>query len=72
MMDAETKLAMIRDICRHPGSWAWTGRQMAEAINRVITGNQPIPYTLSELDHPIPYEVVHDAVYEEMDDDQRA
>lgn len=70
-MNADEKLTMIADLCRHPGSFHWTGRQMANAINRVLE-DTPIEYSLSELDMPIPYELVqtvHDAVYEGSDDD---
>lgn len=71
-MNADDKLTMIGDICRHPGAFHWSGRQMAKAIERVIREEEPIPYSLSDLDKPINYELVqtvHDAVYEEVADD---
>jgi len=52
MSDAE-KLSMIRAMCQHPGSFHWTGQDMARAITRII--DQPIPYRLSVVDEPIPY-----------------
>lgn len=61
-MDAETKLAMIRDMCRHPVVCRWSGQDVADAITRLIN-EEPIHYELSELDHPVPYELVADAVY---------
>jgi hypothetical protein len=64
---AEEKLAMIRDMCQHPGSYHWSGQEMAAAITRVINGEKPIPYRLSDADEPIPYTLVHDAVYEEIE-----
>ena len=68
MLTADQKLSKINDLCRHPGSFHWSGRQMADAIMRVIADkNQPIPYDLSDEDRPIPYELAHDAVYEEID-----
>lgn len=67
LSDAE-KLTKIGDICRHPGAFHWTGRQMANAISRVIDGEEPIPYLLPDDDMPIPYELAHDAVYEEVED----
>lgn len=65
-MNADQKLAKIRDICRHPGAFHWTGQQMAKTILNVMDSDEPIPYSLSDLDHPIPYELSHDAVYEEV------
>lgn len=65
MLTAEQKLAQIGDLCRHPGSFHWTGREMADAILRLL---EPIPYELSDEDKPIPYELAHDAVYEELTD----
>ena len=66
MSDAD-KLNKIADLCRHPGSYHWTGRQMGDLITRIINDDAPIPYSLSDLDHPIPYELAHDAVYEEIE-----
>lgn len=66
MTDAE-KLAAIADICRHPGAFHWSGQQMASVITKVIDGEQPIPYALSTLDEPIPYELSHDAVWEDLE-----
>ena len=68
MLTADQKLAQIGDMCRHPGAFHWTGLQMASAILRLIRDNEPIPYDLSECDKPIPYELAHDAVYEELTD----
>lgn len=65
-MTPEQKLTKIRDICNHPGAFHWSGNQMANAIRNVIDDSEPIPYALSDLDHPIPYELAHDAVYEEL------
>ena len=70
-MTADEKLAMIADMCSHPGAFHWSGRQMADAIRKIINEDEPISYTLSDLDHPIPYsivEFVHDAVSEEVED----
>lgn len=67
-MNVNDKLEMIRDICRHPGSFHWTGRQMAKAISNVIEDEEPIAFILSDIDRPIPFEVVHDAVYEGIDE----
>ena len=66
MTDAD-RIAMIRNICHHPGSFHWSGRQMADAIMKVLDQDKPIPYALSDLDHPVPYELAHDAVFEELD-----
>lgn len=68
MLSPEDKLARIGDMCRHPGAFHWTGRQMANAIRKVIDDELPICFELSELDHPIPYELVHDAVSEELEE----
>lgn len=68
-MNAEQKLVMIGDLCRHPGAFHWSGRQMADAIRRILARDEPIGFDLSDLDRPIPYELVHDAVSEEVDDD---
>lgn len=62
MTDAQ-KLTKIRDMCRHPGAFHWTGLQMATAIINVINDEQPIDYVLSETDEPIKYELAHDAVF---------
>lgn len=71
MLSNDQKLSKIRDICNHPGSFHWSGKQMATAIRNVIDDDaEPIPYTLSDLDHPIPYEIVHDAVYDEIAEDE--
>lgn len=67
MTDAQ-KIAMIRDICNHPGSFHWTGLDVANAIKRVIDDEKPIDFTLSQIDMPIPYELVHDAVAEEIEE----
>lgn len=67
-MTADQKLQMIRDMCRHPGVFGWTGSDMARAINRILDDSEPIPYSLSDLDRPIPYELAHDAVYEEIEE----
>lgn len=68
-MNANEKLDMIRDMCSHPGAFHWSGRQMADAIRKVINEDEPIAYALSDLDHPVPYELVHDAVSEEVEDE---
>lgn len=65
-MDAETKLSMIRDMCRHPGTHHWSGRDVADAITKILDDN-PIAYRLADLDHPIPYELVHDYCHQEDD-----
>ena len=62
MTDAQ-KLVKIRDMCNHPGSFHWTGFQMAAAIIKIINDNQPIDYTLSDIDEPLHYELAHDAVF---------
>lgn len=67
-MTADEKLRMIREICKHPGAFHWSGREMANTISRVIDENAPIPFTLSEIDEPIHYELAHDAVAEEFED----
>lgn len=67
-MTAEQKLAMIRDMCRHPGSFGWSGRDMARAITRILDEDEPVPYVLSDEDEPIRYALVHDAVYEEIEE----
>lgn len=69
MLTDAQKLTMIADICRHPGAFHWNGRQIAWAIQRVLECEEPIPYELSDLDKPIPYELAHDAVYEELVDE---
>lgn len=68
MLTDSQKLTMIRSICDHPDAFHWTGRQMADAITRVIIGNETIQYALSDEDAPIPYELAHDAVYEDSED----
>lgn len=63
MLNDREKLASIRDLCRHPGSFHWNGRQMADAITRIIDSGAEV-----DADAPIPYELAHDAVYEEIED----
>lgn len=63
-MNAEEKLKMIRDVCRHPGSFHWSGREMADLIAGIVDDADPIPYRLSDADEPIRYELIHDAIYE--------
>lgn len=70
MLTNEQKLTAIANLCRHPGSFHWSGRQMATAIQNVLDDGEPIPYTLSDVDKPIPYELAHDAVYEELAPDE--
>lgn len=67
MTDKE-KLTMIRNICDHPGAFHWSGIDMAHAIKNVLDGSRPIEYKLSNIDEPIPYELIHDAVAEEVED----
>lgn len=70
MTDTE-KLTMIRNICDHPGSFHWTGAEMAKAIKNVLQDDRPIDYWLSDADEPIGYELIdliHDAVAEEVED----
>lgn len=62
------KLTMIRNLCDHPGAFHWSGRDMAKAIRNVLDDNQPIDYRLSDVDEPIRYELIHDAVAEEVED----
>lgn len=68
-MTTEEKLRLIRDMCDHPGSYHWKGRDLARVIRRVIDTDEPIPFTLSDIDQPIQFELVHDAVYEGVDSD---
>lgn len=68
-MNADTKIAMIHDMCRHPGAHHWKHEDLARAILRIIDNDEPISFSLSDLDHPIPYELVHDAVAEEQEDE---
>ena len=68
MLNAEQKLALIADMCQHPGAYHWPDMKLAQAISRVVSDEPPIPYRLSEMDEPINYELAHDAVYEEVED----
>lgn len=63
MLTAEQKLAQIAEMCRHPGAHHWPDEKLAAAISRLIN-NEPLGYP---DDVPIPYELAHDAVYEELD-----
>lgn len=67
LTDAE-KLKMIREMLSHPCSYGWSRQQMANAVERVILSGEPIRFDLSDEDAPIPYELAHDAVYEEVED----
>lgn len=64
-MTDQEKLRQIASICAHPGVFHWSGSDVARAVRRVID-ESPIPFVLSEIDEPVHYEMVHDAVYEEL------
>jgi hypothetical protein len=62
--DAE-KLSKISAVCSHPALFGWSGADLARVIRRVLDGQEPVIYTADELNEPIHYELVHDAVYED-------
>lgn len=62
------KLDKIKAMCGHPSYVTGSGERLAAAIRKVINDEidtAPILYALSEVDEPIHYELVHDAVYED-------
>ena len=68
MLTDAQKLEYIRSLCLHPGLFDWSGRELAAKVTEVIEGAEPIPYRLSDDHAPIPYELVHDAAYEEVEE----
>ena len=65
MTDAQ-KLAKISSICNHPGLFGWSGADVARVIRKVLAGEFVIFALTEDEDEPIHYELVHDAVYEEL------
>jgi hypothetical protein len=61
---AEQKLLKIQAMCGHPSYLGGTGHKLAQAIKNVIDDDAPILYSLSDIDEPVHYELVHDAVFE--------
>lgn len=68
MLTDQEKLAKIHAICCHPMTYHKSGIEIATAVMKAIgffsDGN-------SDPDAPIPYELAHDAVYEEIEDVNR-
>ncbi len=64
-MTADQKLAKIKAMCGHPSYVTGTGHKLAHAIKTVIDDESPILYSLSDIDEPVHYELVHDAVFED-------